>query len=256
MGQMELEGCVLRSMDFKDKDRIYSLLTPSMGRVDVVARGARKSHKRFGGHLELFSRVQFRIQYREGRELHTLLEARQTAALPQLREDLFRFAIASYGAEIMLRTATSGQEDMPAFKTLLAWLSVVATVPPGWEETALRAGEVRFLAVRGVLASPLYCVLCGVSDLPKLAGVKVRMPEIALICPDCQEGFGHSRPIAPHVIQALQDAASGVMIHGAQNPHDRETLRALGGILTIAINDFLGSKPKSLSFLRTFLDGG
>ena len=253
MGQLGLEGCVLRSMDFKDKDRIYSLLTPTMGRMDVVARGARKSHKRFGGHLELFSRVQVRVQFKEGRDLHTLIEAQQTAALPQLREDLLRFAIASYGAEVMLRTGTSGQEDVPAFKTLLAWLSLVATVQEGWEEAVLRAGEVRFLGVRGVLGNPNQCVLCGKSSLTGVAGVRVKMPEVSLVCPDCHDGFGHSASISPDVIQALQQAASGGLIHGTQTPPSAETLRELGRILSIAINDFLGNEPKSAQFLRSLL---
>ena len=65
-------------------------------------------------------------------------------ALPELRDDLLRFAIASYGGELMLRSGTPGQEDPGAYRTLLAWLSLVARVPTGWEEAVLRAGQIRF----------------------------------------------------------------------------------------------------------------
>ncbi|MBX7197665.1 MAG: DNA repair protein RecO, partial [Sandaracinaceae bacterium] len=39
---------LLRSVDFGEADRIVTLLTEQHGRVAVMARGARRSQKRFG----------------------------------------------------------------------------------------------------------------------------------------------------------------------------------------------------------------
>ena len=46
---------VLRGVDYGEADRILTLLTPELGRVAVLARGARKSQRRFAGALEPFA---------------------------------------------------------------------------------------------------------------------------------------------------------------------------------------------------------
>jgi len=46
------DALLLRSVDYRDADRIVSLLTWELGPVSALARGARRSRKRFGGSLE------------------------------------------------------------------------------------------------------------------------------------------------------------------------------------------------------------
>ena len=45
---------VLRVTDYGEADRIVTLLTESHGKVSALARGAKKSRKRFGAALGLF----------------------------------------------------------------------------------------------------------------------------------------------------------------------------------------------------------
>ena len=40
---------VLRLVDYRESDRIATLFTEALGRVGAIARGARKSQRRFGG---------------------------------------------------------------------------------------------------------------------------------------------------------------------------------------------------------------
>lgn len=229
------------------------MLTPQFGRVDIVAKGARKSQKRFGGHLELFSRVQCTLIMRDGRDLHTLTDAQQIGALPEIRDDLLRFGIASYGGEVMLRSGTSGQEDFGAYRTLLAWLSLVARVPHGWEEAVLRAGQIRFLMIRGVLAPPAACAVCGAVETGPQGTSFLQTPDLSLVCGSCRDGFGRLSPISPEALSVFRQGADGSLIHGASSPPRREVLQELGKLLNIAVSDFLGSEPKSLSFLESLL---
>ena len=57
MRGIETEALILRSVDFGESDRILHLLTPGSGRLTTIAKGARRSVRRFGGTLELFDRL-------------------------------------------------------------------------------------------------------------------------------------------------------------------------------------------------------
>ena len=51
------ECVVLRSRDMREADRLVTLLTPSMGKLTVTVRGARKTTSRLGGHLDVLNRA-------------------------------------------------------------------------------------------------------------------------------------------------------------------------------------------------------
>lgn len=65
-----LDGVVVRMTNYGESDRIVEFLTREEGRVSMIARGARRSKKRFGGALDVFSRLQ--IHSRPARNLWSL----------------------------------------------------------------------------------------------------------------------------------------------------------------------------------------
>lgn len=44
MGELKTEGIVLRYADYKDADRMLTLLTPDYGLISVSARGVRRQN--------------------------------------------------------------------------------------------------------------------------------------------------------------------------------------------------------------------
>ena len=253
MASQTFEGCVLRTMDFRESDKIVSLLTPEHGRLDAIARGARKSHKRFGGHLELFSKVEVVADIRAGKDLHVLKQAKQLAAIPSLKDDLLKFAIASYGAEVMLRTAVPGDADAHAYQVFMAWLGTLGEAPEGWEETVLRAGQIRFMAIRGILGDPSYCLQCGesVNSAAPIAGLQ--LPELGVVCSECGVGHSSVHRVSGDVVLLLQKGVAGSLVRGALHPPSRSDLANLGRFLEWSIDEYLGETPKSSSFLHQLL---
>lgn len=65
-----LDAIVVRMTNYGESDRIVEFLTAEEGRVSMMARGARRSRKRFGGALDLFAGL--RIHCQPGRNLWTL----------------------------------------------------------------------------------------------------------------------------------------------------------------------------------------
>ena len=87
-------GLVLRRVEFGESDLIVMLFTPELGRVSALARGARKSTKRFGGALEPFFTLELRLEERPGSELMVLSEASIARARLGLLSELGRLEVA------------------------------------------------------------------------------------------------------------------------------------------------------------------
>ncbi|NLZ89977.1 MAG: DNA repair protein RecO, partial [Clostridiales bacterium] len=55
MAYQTTQAIVLRRVDYRDNDRILTLLTPERGRLDVLARGCRRPKSPLLAASELFS---------------------------------------------------------------------------------------------------------------------------------------------------------------------------------------------------------
>ncbi len=103
------QAIILKRRDFGEADRLLTVLTPHRGKLDVVAKGARKPTSHKTGHVELFTRADMLIH--TGRELGIVGQVEMVAPYLGIREDLTRGAYASYCAELLDRFTAQGDED-------------------------------------------------------------------------------------------------------------------------------------------------
>lgn len=118
---------ILKRRDFGEADRLLTVITPRHGKIDVIARGARKLNSQKTGHVELYTRTEMLIN--TGRELGQAVQSEMVAAYLPLREDLTRGAYAAYAAELLDRFtsrdelssegATADEEDSARLFALL-----------------------------------------------------------------------------------------------------------------------------------------
>jgi len=99
---------ILRSVDVAESDRILHLLVPEHGRVTAVAKGARRSTKRFAGTLDLFNHLRVSLHRRRGAAIGRLEQAVLVRHYAALRSDSARFALACYLLELLDRLAPEG----------------------------------------------------------------------------------------------------------------------------------------------------
>ena len=86
---------VLRRTDFGDYDLILTFFTLKKGKISAIAKSAKKSTKRFGGILELFSVLDIVCSARIDRDLMVLQEADLKNSFSGIRADLNKTAYAS-----------------------------------------------------------------------------------------------------------------------------------------------------------------
>lgn len=112
------EGIVLRTRPLTDTSLVVLWLTPELGRISTVAKGARRPKSPFAGKLDLFFEAQFSFA-RSGRsDLHTLREVMVTDAHARLRTDFALLHQAAYFT-VLVEQGTERETPLPEMHALL-----------------------------------------------------------------------------------------------------------------------------------------
>jgi DNA repair protein RecO (recombination protein O) len=115
------ECIVLKNVDFGESDRIVTLYSSDRGRFSAIAKGAKRSQKRFVNKLEEFSLLDISFRPAKHNRLHFLSEAELKEAFISLRTDWQRYCAAILANELVLRFTGEHDPDSQIFY-LLHWL--------------------------------------------------------------------------------------------------------------------------------------
>lgn len=141
-------GLILRTHPLTETSTIVNWLTPDLGRIATVAKGARRPKSPFRGKLDLFYEGDFSFARSAKSELHTLREVVLTETHAALRTSLGWIQQASYFSAIVHQT-TETETPLPHIYDLVKnALRLVLSGPP----TALTvfAFEIRLLNELGL----------------------------------------------------------------------------------------------------------
>ena len=97
-GKMVTSGLILRETETKESDKILTVLTPDMGKIPLIARGARRKNSPLAASGQLLVYSELTI-YRRG-AWNYVSEASPLEMFDGLRGDIERLALASYLAEL------------------------------------------------------------------------------------------------------------------------------------------------------------
>jgi DNA repair protein RecO (recombination protein O) len=162
MATIHTEALLLRGVDFGESDRIVHLLVPETGRLTAIAKGARRSIKRFPGTLDLFNHLQIEAERRRTANMARLEHARLIRTFHALRTDPTRFALGCYLLELLDRLAPEGGARADAKRMFGFALAALATLDNERPDLRLRTLlELRGLDAVGLRPELRCCVRCG-----------------------------------------------------------------------------------------------
>ncbi|HEY4306539.1 MAG TPA: DNA repair protein RecO [Gemmatimonadaceae bacterium] len=159
MTQIVTDAIVLHAFDYLESSRILRMVTREAGVRSVLARGARKSGKRFGAALDLYTQGTADLQTKPGRDLDTLAAFDVARVRHGIAGDLARFAGASMIAELTLRSARD-VADPDLFDAVEDALDALTSAAPDRARDAALAGAWRILAEVGVGPAIDDCAEC------------------------------------------------------------------------------------------------
>jgi DNA repair protein RecO (recombination protein O) len=243
-----------RSVDYGESDRICTLLTDGVGKVGAIARGAKRSRKRFGAALGLFVVGRASLRARRSSELMLLegfdVERDLSAAYAS---DVIKMAHGSYLIELTSALWPADSPEPALFELLVEVLSVLAEQAPS--SGLLRAYELRVLREVGVGLALDHCGRCG-----KGICTSDRGPAIDSVIPFfgfsataggliCQQCGAHGVPVDPRTRSQLLAHQDVTFDQAARLECSRESRAAMRNLLQMVIAHQLGKTLKSWDFL-------
>lgn len=245
MAEHSSPALVLRLLDYGEADRIVTLFTPELGRIKGFARHARKSRKRFGAALELFTSVEIFWGARQRGDLLRLESVESKALRIGLRNRLEAFALASYASELIELFLAEGQAQPELYELLTALLDHLEQ--GGDVPTARLLYELRLVDLLGYRPHFRRCGLCG-------AGVghgRVRfdLHSGGAVCPDCS-GRLTGLEVSAGTLGSLARCAQTDPTRFADIRLGPVTLEEGGRILQQVLASHWSRSPRSLDFLN------
>jgi DNA repair protein RecO (recombination protein O) len=207
MAHVVTDAIVLHSFDYLESSRILRLVTREAGVRSVLARGARRSKRRFGSALDLYAQGSAELEIKTGRELDTLSAFDVTQSRPQLGAQLARFTGASAIAELTLRFARD-DADPGLFDAVMSALDDIGAAPPDRTRDITLGGAWRVLLELGVAPTIDNCADCHSAIAPD-ASAMFSHPAGGALCPRCARLARTGRTLPPEARSALRAWLAG-----------------------------------------------
>ena len=151
------KALVLREADYKESDKILTLLTEQEGKLTVSARGCRKKNSPIAAGCQLLVWGEFTLYEFNGR--WAVKETASERLFDGIRTDLEKLSLASYIAEVTEILAGTGQPDPALLSVTLNCLHALdkLSVPPAQVKTAF---EWRAMSLAGYEPQFEQCGVC------------------------------------------------------------------------------------------------
>lgn len=198
--RLTTQGIVLRETNYKEADKILTVLTQDFGKRTVKARGCRRKTSKLTGASQLLVYSEMTL-YERG-EFTTLSEADPLQQFWGVRQDLEALALASYFAEVTEAAAQEGEPCPEVLSLLLNCLYALDKLKkPRAQVKAVF--ELRLLCLTGYAPLLDACAVCGKQEP---VHPRLNLFQGVLHCAGCREsvGGGVSMPLSPGALAAAR----------------------------------------------------
>ena len=200
------EAVILRQRRLGEADRILCIYTPAYGKMDVKARGVRKTTSRMSGHLQPLTRCM--LQLAQGHVNDVVAGCETLESFQPLRENLDRLSRGLYAAELIDRFAPERMHSFPTYRLFVETLRRLAEAED--LDQTLRFFEMRLLDQCGFRPELEACSGCG-SRLEALDNFFAPISGGA-VCHVCAGGIAGARVLSLNGLKVLR-----LLQHGSYN---------------------------------------
>lgn len=254
------DAIVLRQMDYGEADRITVLFTLAHGKLSAIAKGARRSRKRFGAALSLFGYGQATLRERRDQELWVLEDIHSEHGFSHLAYELGRFAQASYACELCSELCPPLVAEPAIFSLLLTLLSTLDQLPKDKKPRPepLLSFELQLLQAVGLQLSLDRCISCGNTEImeeTKNHSILFDLQGGGVLCKTCspknQAPIGTFHFLPSEAYQALL-TLEYTQLGSEESEHLRfsaPVLQACRTLLLAVFQHHLGKKLRTVEFI-------
>ncbi len=197
MALLTVKGIVTRYANYKENDRMLTLLTAELGSVSASARGCRRMKSPLLPASELFVYGEFVLFYNHDRYSVNTVEVQET--FYPLREDMDRLNAAMFMLELINAGSATAENAETPLEQLYYALSYTAYSEMSPLDMAL-CFAARYLSGLGFLPAVTACAVCG-QDLRQKKELWFLPDAGGAVCGECgAQGI----PVSPLSMEALR----------------------------------------------------
>ena len=242
---------VLRSWPFGESDKIVCFLTENHGKVTGIAKGAKRSKRRFMNSLEPFSSVTLRFQDRPHGNLTFIVAADLARSFKQLTASLEKIAFASYMVEITGGLIGEREENPLVFQHLKDGLGYLDE-----NDTSLKfltIFELKLLRLTGYRPLLNECKRCGKDRFNNLTNQWHFSPrDGGIFCEACSRWTTEILPLNAKALEVLAELQAETNIMSSRVLLPSSILKEIRSAVQRFIQFRMDREIKSASFLNHF----
>jgi DNA repair protein RecO (recombination protein O) len=197
---LRTEAIVLRAIDYGESDRIVTFCTADFGKIRGIAKGARRSRKRFANAIEPFCSTRILFSRRNPDSLALIEGCDVLSHFPGIRADLEKTLAASCLIDLTDQFTPEDKKSEALFCLLLDFLRLLEGT--AWSETLLRFFEIRLLRISGYDPVLDHCISCKTS-IAKETAYRFDAAKGGLTCNLCAAGSRDAIPVSLGTIRTL-----------------------------------------------------
>lgn len=200
---IKTNGIVLREIEYKDSDKLLTVLTQELGKRTFRARGVKSSRSRLKSACQLLAYSEFTVL--ETHDRYVITEAVTQEMFQELRQDIELLSLASYFVQLTDAVAQEGDEATELLSLLLNALYALAKLKR--PQTLVKAVfELRLACISGFLPDLRGCAVCGREDSDRF-----NITQGVLQCSNCQSAGleGIRMPVSAGTLAAMRFIAAG-----------------------------------------------
>lgn len=193
-------GFVLRTLSYGESDLIITFYSPDLGKFKGIAKGAKRSKKRFANVFEPFSLTEI-IFSRKSRDMLALIESCDIIDhYHDIRLDMEKTLIASYFIELTDHFSPEGKKNEKVFELLRDFLLILGKEKS--TDATVRFFEMRLLKLAGFEPALENCIVC---KTPVTNGnyYYFHASEGGIKCSACAKPHRYEQPISAGTVRTL-----------------------------------------------------
>jgi DNA repair protein RecO (recombination protein O) len=255
MSYLSSPAIMLRATEHGDYDKIVTFFTFKQGKVSLMAKGAKKSIRRFSGVLELFSVLNLVWTHGRGKGLPILQEASVVSPFEHIRTDIAKTAYASCWAEMVYVWMEQGQRQVSVYRLLEHVLDQLNSGRLSGETLHI-AFQLRFMAMNGFRPSLEQCSICA-SALNQLQdpAISFEVKRGGIVCEPCGGGKAGRLRLSRGTIKLLCWVLNAPLEKLGRVRFSRQAADETVKMLEVFVPYHLGRETKSLKFLKQLSTG-
>jgi DNA repair protein RecO (recombination protein O) len=181
MSSLVVKGLVLREASYRESSKMLTVLTDTLGKISVSAKGAVRKNSKIGAASQLFAFSEMTLS--ESRDRYYLNEATTIELFDGLKADIAAFSLGAYFLELL---ETVCQEAVVETEVLTLGLNALWLLGSGKKSAVLikSAFELRLMCLLGYMPETSACSGCN-SSLDEFAAPVIDLRGGEVYCPAC-----------------------------------------------------------------------